>query len=130
MLTITFNLYFKNMKIIWVYVEGHSYVVIQNHCKLWHKLCMFFCCRFVSIWPWQGIGTTTNNVEDDDFFGVRLYHLKTQLCQPWKVSCNYFGNYICVINRNKNPLVWWVAHAMQFKHVSSWVHQVIGVISS
>ncbi len=46
------------------------------------------------------------------------------------MNCNYFGNYIYVINKNKNPLVWWVVHAMQFKHVYSWAHQVLGVISS
>jgi hypothetical protein len=46
------------------------------------------------------------------------------------MNYNYFGNYICVMNRNKNPLVWWVVHAMHFKHVSSWALQVLGVISS
>jgi hypothetical protein len=70
MLMIMFNLYFKNMKIIWDYVGVHSYVVIQNHCKLWHKNYVFFVVGLYLFEPWQGIGTTTNNVEDEDFFGV------------------------------------------------------------
>ncbi len=49
----------------------HSYVVIQNHCKLWHKNCAcFFVVGLYQFEPWQGVGTTNDNVEDDDFLGV------------------------------------------------------------
>jgi hypothetical protein len=52
---------------MWESIHMLSSKIIANYDT---KLCLFFCCRFVLIWTLEGIGTTTNNVEDDGFFGV------------------------------------------------------------
>lgn len=58
-----------------------------------------------------------------------LYHMLMEIYKSWRMNSNYFQSYQHDQQKEKNLLVWWVAHATQFLLVSSLVHQMWGIIS-
>ncbi len=94
------------------------------------KLCTHCCCKFTCIWVlWKQQEDLITLKNDDYFFGL-IFSFDDAIMSTLKNELHVF-QWLCVRpTKTKNPLVWWVAHVVQFPHVSFVFCQVFGIVGS